>query len=305
MSQRGKKASELPDRQGKGYFLLPDCLTTSIAWREASPLMVKLLIAICVRHNGRNNGRIGLSSRDAAKELGMQNYHSIAAAFAEAMLKGFIALEKDHPRGERMAREYRLTFVGVRDGPATNDYLTWRPGDAGTRKKRVAPTAAEISVSDVVTGADAKLSVVATAAETAKSAERGNVSDENASTHIFNHRERFSDRTQLGSVPHSHNDGQGTVVLTAAPSCEELRTRVADHVRRFGRGSQSRLAKLAGIPPGTFSRFINHRAPLNHQARLRLTLAFPRAELESRNLGEVSAHRATRSYSKTFATIRI
>lgn len=284
-----KRASEVPDRRSGGYFLFPWAVMESEAWRAASPLAVKILFALCRRHNGHNNGRITLSQREASAITGCQNFHAIGRAFGELDGLGLAVVAVDHPKRQRLAREYRLTFVPCGSTPATNEYLSWQPGDAGTRKKRVAPTAAETSLSAEATAARPKLSAEATAADGLKSANFSKVSAEDGSTHIINHPGSpagpVKDRVKNAGGPRKASDS----VASAAPSPTELRARAAAHIERFGRGSQSRLAEQSKIPPGTFSRFIHHDGPLNEQARIRLACAFPKTEAAERITERISA----------------
>lgn len=274
---KGKRKAEQADRRSGSYFLFPQCLLDSAAWRALSPFGVKLLMGLCAHHNGWNNGKITFSARQAAESVGTVNFHAIARGFRELELLGFVALEKDHPRGQRLAREYRLTFVGVGERPATNEYLGWAQGDAGTRNKRVAPNAAATSLSAAVASAETKLSAASTAADEAENVDFANVSAASNATHRVNHRGGSSlGRSNHPRVTADLNGG------SAAPSEDELRERVTASLDRYGRGTQSKLAELAEIPPGTFSRFINRDGPLNAPARIRLTCAMPRLEMHER-----------------------
>jgi hypothetical protein len=274
-----KSQSETGDRRGGGYFLLPLCLLESDAWRAASPMAIKLLLALCSRHNGHNNGKITLSQREAADAIGRRNYRAIGHGFGELHALGLAVVEADHPKLSRMAREYRLTFLPTKGGKvaATNEYVHWRPGDAGSRNFGVEGAATETRVSAEGVAAGRKVSAEGVAADGGEMAEFVDVSAATGSTHIINH---------TGQSPYPKKNGRQNAsgasairagAVSAAPPVEELRDRALRHLAAFGRGSQSRLAGQAAIVPGTFSRFLKG-GPLNEQARIRLACAFPRAE---------------------------
>lgn len=176
MSGRKNRAAHVADGGGKAFALLPHAVLESPAYRTASYRARAVLTAIVARFNGFNNGRICLSSKELAVELGCQNYSSNSEAIGELISRGLIALEKSWPRGVRKSHEYRLTFVS--SGPegkvraATNEYRSWLPGDAGTRvgrfvvKKRLATVATETGVSSAATTTEGKLSTAVVATET-------------------------------------------------------------------------------------------------------------------------------------------
>jgi len=275
---KAKKA----DARGGTYFLLPSCVIKSEAWRTASPRAIKALLAVGERFNGFNNGKIAIGARELAQALDCQNHHANTAALIELQARGFIEQTSTFPRGSRMAREFRITFIPVGDDKATHEYLDWKAGDPGTtRKKRVATIATEKPLSVVTTATDVKLSVAAIATEKNRIDENPPVSKLSSvaavATHIFNH---------LGDAPpdpsnHVKNASGPRSVNSAAPSNEELRERALVHLDHFGRGSQGRLAHQARIPAGTFSRFLRN-GPLSEDARVRLACALPRTETAER-----------------------
>jgi hypothetical protein len=272
---KGGRKTEKADARGGGFFLLPHCLLASAALRTASPRAVKVLLTLCLKHNGFNNGSIGLGFREMATLIDSQNHQANSRALCQLIERGLLALECSHPRGKRLANEYRLTFIPTADGPATNDYLQWQPGDAGTRlkaqpKSRVAksstrtaprvaetPTGKETSRCENLNGVHAKppisdLSPVAV-----------------PSTHIGLPSVGLSASRQKSP---SHGDGP----ISAAPDPAELRGRVLAVLEDAERGSQGQLAALAAIRPAALSKFLHNDGPLNEQSRLRLTLALPK-----------------------------
>ncbi len=277
--------AEKPDARGGSYFLLPHCLLKSEAWRTASPRAVKALLVLCQRHNGFNNGRIGMSLEELAIGMDSQNHKGNAKALAELHARGIAVLARNYPKSSRMAREYRLTFVPTEGSPATHEYVEWRSGDLGTRKKPTVETAKETSSFIAETAAGRKLSTAeTTAAKNLIDAKppffpSGSVAD--STGHIVSHSRGSGSHP---SHPRRKQGGPRTStaadagVTSAAPSEEELRERTLALIQRLGRGSQGRLAESAGIPGGTLSKFLHNGGPLNAHARIRLACAFPKTE---------------------------
>jgi hypothetical protein len=81
--------------------------------------------------NGYNNGEIGLSQRQMGERIGTSNYRRIGPAIAELMEHGLIDVTAEGKWKQRLARQYRLTFVNTgKPGhykPATNEYRNWAP----------------------------------------------------------------------------------------------------------------------------------------------------------------------------------
>jgi hypothetical protein len=271
----GKRKTERGDARGGGFFLLPHCLLASEAFRTASPRAVKVLLALCAKHNGFNNGMIGMGFRELAEAMDSQNHGANGKALCQLMERGLVALERSYPKGQRLANEYRLTFVAMADAPATNDYLNWKPGDAGTRKKaRGNFRAAETSTRSAV-----RVAIASTGEEISR-CENLNGGHENppffgsspvaiASTHIVQPYEGLS---ASPSKSPQHTGGP----LSAAPDPERLRERVLSTLDSAARGSQGQLAALASIRPAALSKFLSGGGSLNDQARIRLTLALPK-----------------------------
>jgi hypothetical protein len=272
----GKRKAEKADSRGGGFFLLPQCLLNSEALRTASPRAIKVLLALCAKHNGFNNGAIGLGFRELAEWLNSQNHAATSRALCQLIERGLVTLERDYPRGQRLAREYRLTFVPAGDDPATNDYLNWKPGDAGTCRKR---PRGNFRVEATATRSAVRVEATATGVETSRCDNRNGVHQKPPflgsspvaipTTHIANHL-RVCPSSSRRSVP----NGDGP--LSAAPDPEELRGRVLAVLDEAGRGSQGQLAAMASIRPAALSKFLNHSGPLDDLARVRLTCALPR-----------------------------
>jgi hypothetical protein len=128
--------------------LLKDTLA-SPAWRAMSHGARSLYVALRARYsiNSHNNGRIYLSQRQAAREVG-SGYNSIARWFRELQHFGFIVQTKGGSlglNGKGTAPHWRLTELGTRVGGElenpTNDFLRWdgTPFEDKTRPRKGAP----------------------------------------------------------------------------------------------------------------------------------------------------------------------
>ena len=272
----GKCKTERADARGGRFFLLPHCVLNSEAFRTASPRAIKVLLGICARHTGFNNGKIALGFRDLAEWLNCHNHAANSEAIGELVVRGLLAVECEYPRAQRLSTEYRLTFMPTQDGPATNDYLHWKLGDAGTVQKR---RVGNFGVAMTATGKTVTVATVATGEETSRCDYHNGV-DANppflsdppvaiVATHIVQPSEGLS---QSPSESPSYTGGP----LSAAPDAEELRARVLSVLNDLPRGSQGLLAALASIRPAALSKFLNNSGSLNDQSRIRLTLALPR-----------------------------
>jgi len=119
--------------QGKGerFLRLPHILLKSEAWRSLSPAQRCVYIAIGEHYTGFNNGRIGLSVRQAA-ELANVNKDTAGAAFRVLEERGLIRKRKEggFSYKVRHATEWVLTAhpSGLNgEHPATQEFRHWKP----------------------------------------------------------------------------------------------------------------------------------------------------------------------------------
>jgi hypothetical protein len=101
----------------------------SPAWRAMSHGARSLYIALKQRYssNFHNNGKLYLSHRDAAKEIG-SGFEEIANWFRELQHYGFIVMTKPGclgVNGHGLAPHWRLTEVGYMKDLPTRDFLKW------------------------------------------------------------------------------------------------------------------------------------------------------------------------------------
>lgn len=271
-----RRRSQRGDSRGGGFLLLPHCVLASEAFRTASPRAVKMLLAICARHTGFNNGAIAAGLRDLGEWMDCQNHTANSGAIGELVNRGLVVVECEHPKARRLSTEYRLTFMETDSGPATNDYLHWRRGDAGTVSKR---SVGNFGVATTATRLAVPVAITATGDETSRCG-YGNGRHAKlpfpqgrpvaiAATHIGKPYEG-------GSRPALKRPPQTGGPLSSAPDAEELRRRVLAVLSSAQRGSQRQLAALAAIRPAALSKFLHESGTLNEEARIRLTIALPR-----------------------------
>lgn len=266
----GKRALHRLDCRGGRFSGLPHVLLNAEAYLTCGYRARAVLMVLVKRFNGFNNGTIGLSGRELAQELNCQNFKANSQAIGELIARGFVRLTKTWPRGARKSNEYCLTFASYgRHGehPATHDYLHWREGDAGTRKKRLMKTTNETRSTSALHADDGKVSAAGTASHPSKNGANPSattsVSSAVTPAHIEYHTSRLSGQSNEASY-------------TAAPALAELRERGLQLIARNGWGSQSHLAALAEIPAGTMSKFLHKDGPLSKEASIRLVCAIGR-----------------------------
>src|SRR5437773_11628799 len=117
-------------RKGKSKFLMIEgYIVRSPAWRTLTPNDKAAYLELKWRHDGLNNGRIGLGCRELAEAL--QSSKDTARRSLESLMeKGFLAKAK--PSGfnvkNRSATEWRLTEYpcDVSGHLATKDFMRWQ-----------------------------------------------------------------------------------------------------------------------------------------------------------------------------------
>lgn len=131
MSRKKIQADCRANNRGGRWAGIPICVIESPAYRDLSLWARAILTEIVARMNGYNNGSIAISLTEICTALGNSNRRKASLAIAELMQHGFIDVTTEGDRKERLAREYRLTFVNtVSNGKfvaATEDYRTWTP----------------------------------------------------------------------------------------------------------------------------------------------------------------------------------
>ena len=130
-----------PKRSGGARFWvqLEHWLLDTPAWRHLSANAKVIYVELKRRYNGKNNGEISLSAREAGDAIGA-THHTGARALVELQDHGFIVVTEDSSfnRKIHVARRYRLTEAAD-DRPgvsreATKDFTKWQPAVTGKSK---------------------------------------------------------------------------------------------------------------------------------------------------------------------------
>ena len=124
--------------KGGGQFVpIPHNMARSAAWRSLSGAAAKVYVELRSRYNGRNNGDLSLSYREAAGSLRLGKT-SVKRAFDELQEKGFLVKTSEGRWYGRKAATWAATDKPVdhpRAAPATNAWKAWRsPAEAKASK---------------------------------------------------------------------------------------------------------------------------------------------------------------------------
>lgn len=271
------------DHRGN-FIMIPRAVLESVAWRHASMRARSILLVLLFHHNGWNNGTLSISVKQVGKALGNQNHAANGQALAELMQLGFIDCTSGADHGQAKARTYRITFVSTGEGkrvqPATHDYQSWRPSAGAKRQFGRGKNADPMKFGGAITATPSMKSVAMTAPQmkfhvaiTAPlESEIADLSTDSSvaeiAPHLINH---LSSRPRLSPVSEISPSQQDDSLMPPIP---ELRDWVRDAIRAIG--AAKLLAKDAGIPEATLSRFKNGK-PLPEQYRNRLQEACGRA----------------------------
>jgi len=98
------------------------------AWKSLTPAEVRVQLLLLERYNGSNNGRIGLSIRDAAK-FGKVAQGTAKKALDALVAKGFVKRRYKGSFSQKVSRatEYELTHVRYGDKSPTKEFASWKP----------------------------------------------------------------------------------------------------------------------------------------------------------------------------------
>lgn len=139
MAKRKPKLLRNGRNAGSTAFLMLDhYIFDCAACRTMKPGPRALLDELIRRHNGSNNGHIGLGQREAAKCLSV-NKDTVPGYFATLIERGFIAparpgsFNMKNPESRR-ATEWRLTWIKTDCMAATNDFIAWSRQKSTARK---------------------------------------------------------------------------------------------------------------------------------------------------------------------------
>lgn len=124
---------------GSPYVQLHRWFLDCEAWRSLSVYARCLYLEIKRRYNGKNNGAISMSHREAQELVGCSN-KPITAAFRELTSKGFIKqVRRGSFKGTPFATTWALTEL-QQDEPQrslipSKEFMSWKPEKASAKKK--------------------------------------------------------------------------------------------------------------------------------------------------------------------------
>lgn len=242
MGRRKAHADCRADTRGGRFAGIPICVIDSLAYRDLSLWARAILVELVKRMSGYNNGKIALSITEICIALNNSNRGKASKAIAELMEHGFIDVPTEANWKERMAREYRLTFVTTAYPPfgATNDYKNWTPADK---------SGGNASSPEKAVSGDAPLPVAVSAGHTPLPVKNSN--------------QRKSAKNGKSAFPVSGNAVSPLINNHTHPPKSSssidyaiVRDRVREWIDQYGYGGQKILASRSGTAPSALSRFI-------------------------------------------------
>lgn len=170
---RKVKADCRADTRGGPWAGIPVCVIESAAYRDCSLHARAVLVELVSRMRGYNNGKLAVSQRELVSSLRCSP-RKVVRALAELMEHGFLDVSVEGKWKERMARQYRLTFVSTKNAPATNEYRYWSATGKSGATTKVSPSlpTATASVATTRTSGFAAVAIRGTGAQ--KTANVGN-----------------------------------------------------------------------------------------------------------------------------------
>lgn len=114
---------------GQPHVRLHIWLLDSEAWLSLSTQARSVYVQLARRYRGTNNGRIGLSVRDAGRECRISK-NTAARAFHELVEKGFIRQKTAGGFSYKMRHSSEWLLTEHRDDvnqqPGTRDFMRWQ-----------------------------------------------------------------------------------------------------------------------------------------------------------------------------------
>lgn len=141
-------------KKGPPFVKLPWYLVDSPAWRSLTPAARAVYVELARVYNGRNNGTLALSVRDAAAGCRI-NKDTAGKAFRELQDRGLVerVTEGRFSLKIRHAAEWRLTVeVCNKTGAmASKAFMRWRPADPEESRTRSQTKAEAVPSNGTVT----------------------------------------------------------------------------------------------------------------------------------------------------------
>ena len=124
--------SRVSKSKGPSFVQLHIWLLRSPAWRDLSPNARCVYLGLKERYNGRNNGEIAFSAREAGAVINA-SHHTGNRALAELAEHGFVLVteQSNFDRKVKVARQYLLTEARD-DRPGVSplsmkNFMRWQP----------------------------------------------------------------------------------------------------------------------------------------------------------------------------------
>lgn len=230
-------------------------LLRSLAYVGLNPNARALLEQLQMMHDGKNNGELVLSVRDAAALMGVVDTHAATRAFNDLVEHGFIrptsaaafSIKVQH------ARTWRLTFepVTAKSQAPTNDYLQWAPAPKSAAAKRIkhfqfCNLRSGKPLQPIVNSTTEPAKLVSFADDTVVKSTSQNL--QNPGNADFCGVGDSTTRLQY-TMGRARNGA-------LQDRCKTVRTAIRAYLDRSGYGSQGPLGAASGLTPSRFSRFI-------------------------------------------------
>lgn len=147
MRSRGRRGRNKVNAKGrnenttKRFVQLPHEILLSAAYRSLDPTARALLTEIIMLENGRNNGSLWLSVRDATDRLGLTDPRPTLRAFNQLQDVGLVALTKDahfsiKTSETSRARCWRLTWRPFDNKAPSDEWRRYLPEPGTPQNKR-------------------------------------------------------------------------------------------------------------------------------------------------------------------------
>ena len=137
---KNRKVNAKGRNEFEKFVKLDHYMLSSDAYRLLSPQARVLLVEFIFKFDGRNNGLLFMSQRDAAKVLGVATHQTAGKYVDELVCRGFleVVLPGSFDNKQRHASVYRLTMKTNENqmGPPTKEFMSIQLSDE--EKSRVA-----------------------------------------------------------------------------------------------------------------------------------------------------------------------
>lgn len=127
---------------GEPFLILPHKIITSPQFRSLNGSDIKILMELCSRHYGTNNGRIAAGYEDLRKKL-MMSKSTVQRSLQNLQDTGFIILRKKGKFMGRIASEWEITFLKCDGLPPSNKWGQ-APALTNKRKTKIKPLEEEL-----------------------------------------------------------------------------------------------------------------------------------------------------------------